>query len=593
MRKSVLVAFFVVLGAASQLFALNIYPLDKAQILAGAKFDFKVELDGVRSDAAVKVTVNWQNYAAVLGKSASLVEEKDEAGKSASALILRDVSLRTAGDYVVRVTDGATTKQGTWTVYSAANQPVVKNVIFLLADGLSIGHRTAARLLSKGNVEGTAEGPLAMDQMDHMGLMGTSSVDAITVDSANSMSAYMTGHKSSINAMGVYADRTPSPFDDPKVETIAELVRRTTKKSIGIISDAELEDATPAAVVAHTRRRDEKAEIVKSFLSVKPEVLLGGGSAYFLPKSTPGSKRNDNTNYVDEFRKAGYALVTTNSELTALSGSAAPDRLLGLFHPGNMDGSLDRLFLGKGTVPKYPDQPDLTTMTSVALDILSRNQEGFFLMVEAALVDKFTHPMDWERAVYDTIMFDKVIAMAQEFMKTHPDTLLVVTGDHTHSISVYGTVNDDKPGTSIRDKVGTYAAAGFPNYEDADGDGYPDTPDVSKRLAVGYGNHPDYWETFKPKMDNPFNPTIQNEKKQYVANDQYKSDDAVFIQGKPGLYGGPGGPLRGRSDSLHERPRERKGQGLSREYGPVPLYSGSPWSEAINGAGLTHLRTAA
>ncbi len=196
-----------------------------------------------------------------------------------------------------------------------------------------------------------------------------------------------------------------------------------------------------------------------------------------------------------------------------------------------MDGSLDRLFLGKGTVPKYPDQPDLTTMTSVALDILSRNQEGFFLMVEAALVDKFTHPMDWERAVYDTIMFDKVIAMAQEFMKTHPDTLLVVTGDHTHSISVYGTVNDDKPGTSIRDKVGTYAAAGFPNYEDADGDGYPDTPDVSKRLAVGYGNHPDYWETFKPKMDNPFNPTIQNEKKQWVANDQYKADDAVFIAG--------------------------------------------------------------
>ena len=101
----------------------------------------------------------------------------------------------------------------------------------------------------------------------------------------------MTGHKSSVNALGVYADRTPDSLDDPKQETIAELLRRTTGKSIGVVSDAETEDAIPASVVGHTRRRADKAEIVDMFYSVKPDVIIGGGSGYFLPQNVPGSKR--------------------------------------------------------------------------------------------------------------------------------------------------------------------------------------------------------------------------------------------------------------------------------------------------------------
>ncbi len=192
---------------------------------------------------------------------------------------------------------------------------------------------------------------------------------------------------------------------------------------------------------------------------------------------------------------------------------------------------MDRMVVGKGTTGKYPDQPDLTEMAATTLAMLSKNQDGFFLMVEAALVDKYSHPMDWERAVYDTIMFDKVIAMAQAFAAKNAGTLIVVTGDHTHSISVYGTVDDDKPGATMREKVGSYAAAGFTNYQDFDQDGYPDTPDVSKRLAVGWANHPDYWETFAPKMDGTFNPTVKDEKGRYVANNQYRSDTATLIAG--------------------------------------------------------------
>jgi len=367
--------------------------------------------------------------------------------------------------------------------------------------------------------------------MDRSGNLGTSSVDSLAVDSANSMSAYMTGQKSSVNAMGVYADRTVDPFDDPKQETLGELVRRTTKKSIGIVSDAELQDATPAAVVAHTRLRDRKADIMDAFLAVKPEVLLGGGSAYFLPKSVAGSKRTDEKDYFALFEKEGYTVATTNNELSAATMNGAPKKLLGVFHTGNLDGALDRLFLYKGTVPTFKDQPDLTNMTRTALDVLSTNKDGFLLVVEAGLVDKYSHPMDWERAVYDTIMFDKVIAIAQDFAKKNPDTLIVVTGDHTHSISVYGTVDDKKPGPLMRDKVGTYANAGFTNYVDGNGDGYPESVNPSKRLAVGWANHPDYWETFMPKLDAPFSPTVQDENKNYIANDKYKSDTATLITG--------------------------------------------------------------
>ncbi|MGO7733695.1 alkaline phosphatase, partial [Rhizobium johnstonii] len=82
--------------------------------------------------------------------------------------------------------------------------------------------------------------------------LGTSATNAVDTDSANTMSAYITGHKKAVNAIGVYADRTPASLDDPRVETFAEAVRRRTRKSIGIVATAEVEDATPAAVVAHT-----------------------------------------------------------------------------------------------------------------------------------------------------------------------------------------------------------------------------------------------------------------------------------------------------------------------------------------------------
>ncbi len=531
MRKIVaaLVATTILAGAAQ---AAEVYPLDRATILTGSPFDFKAEFNSVVKPEDVKITVNGQDYKAVLGKDVEFVaEEKNKDKVLGSAVILRGISVADAGDYKVEVSAGSETKSVTWTAYGTPDQAKAKNVIFLIADGLSVAHRTAARIMSKGMTEGKANGRLNMDDVPPVAFIGTSATDAVATDSANTMSAYMTGHKTAVNAIGVYADRTPASLDDPKVETLAEALRRQTKKSIGIISTAELQDATPAAVVAHTRKRGDKAEINGMLLDVKPDVLLGGGSAYFLPQATAGSKRKDDKDYIALFKEAGYTLATSKAELATAAGTNT-GKILGLFHTGNMDTALDRQFLKKGTTGKFPDQPGLVEMTKVAIDELSKNPDGFFLMVEAANVDKMSHPLDWDRAIIDTIEFDKTIGVAREFAAKNPDTLIIVTGDHTHGVSIIGTVDDDKPGTEMREKVGTYAEAGFPNYEDKDGDGYPDKVDVSRRLFLNANNGPDHYETFRPKLDGPFVPAVQNEKKEYVANEQYKDvPGAVFVPG--------------------------------------------------------------
>ncbi|MDX5630096.1 MULTISPECIES: alkaline phosphatase [unclassified Brenneria] len=528
MKARWLLPLLFVSALPGMLQAQAIYPIDRATMLAGGKFDFKVEFDEVLKPDDIRILINGKDYQQVFGKSATFVERED--GENASAVWVRDVNLPTAGKYVVEAQAKGKNAEVTWDVYQTPDTRKAKNVILFIGDGLSVAHRTGARLLSKGITEGKADGRLAIDDLQYMAFAGTSSTDSIAADSANTMSAYMTGHKSGVNALGVYVSRSKNSLDHPKQETLGELITRSTNMSVGVVSDAEIEDATPAAVVSHTRRRADKAEIVEMFHNVKPSVILGGGSAYFLPKSTPGSKRKDENNYVEKFRQDGYTLVTDADALKKNASQAT--KLLGLFHTGNMDGVLDRRLLKNDVSKKFPNQPDLTEMTQAALDVLSKNKDGFFLMVESALIDKASHPLDWERAFYNTIMLDQSVAIAQKFVEKNPDTLIIVTGDHTHGISIIGTVDDDKPGTEMREKVGVYEDAGYPNYQDADKDGYPDDVNVSKRLAVFFNNYPDYYETFRPKLDGTFVPAIKNEKDQYVANKAYeKVPGAVFREG--------------------------------------------------------------
>jgi alkaline phosphatase len=523
-----------VLLAASSAHAQTVYPIDRADILAGAHFDFKVEFSGLVDPAKVSVTLNGEDYAKVLGKAASFVERED--GKDQSALILRDVSLAQPGAYKVKVTDGTQTRELGWTVYETPARKA-KNVILFIGDGMAPAHRAGARILAKGIAEGKARGKLAIDDMPHMALVATAGSDSIITDSANSASAYATGHKSAVNAMGVYADRTSSPLDDPKVETISSLVKRRHGMAVGIVTNTEIEDATPAAMVAHVRRRAEYDRIVEQFFAAKPDVLMGGGRANFLPKSADGSKRRDDSDFVAQFRDAGYAVALTGPEMTAAASNPGTSKLLGLFTLGNMDGALDRKFLKGGTVRKYPEQPDLTEQVSAALSVLSKNEAGFFLMVESGMIDKYTHLLDMERAVYDTIMLDNAVKLARDWASVRgDDTLILVVADHNHPVGLVGTIDDDMastPNVAMRERVRIYERAGFPNYGAPDAEGYPARVDVSRRLAIFSASLPDYYETFRPKLDGPNDPTVAGaEPNTYVANERYKNvPGAVFRLG--------------------------------------------------------------
>jgi len=499
--------------------AQTIYPLDRAEILAGAKFDVKVEFPGAPAQGAVSVTINGVDAAVATAMPASFVEHED--GAEHSAYWIRGAALAALGKYSVEARAGDRTARVTWEVFDAG-APKAKNVILFIGDGLSVAHRTAARILSKGLVEGRYGGELAIDDMPHMALVSTSGTDAVVTDSANSMSAYTTGHKSCVNALAVYCARNKGNLDHPRVETIAEIVKRTRGMSVGIVTNTEIEDATPAAMVAHNRLRADYNNIVKDFFAVQPDVIMGGGTPNFLPASA-GGKRGDGEDYIKKFTEAGYTFAGTNAELTAANGAT---KLLGLFNPVNIDGALDRFFLKKGSVAKFPDQPDLTDQVRASLEILSKNEKGFVLMVESGRIDKYSHSLDWERAVYDTIMLDNAVKVAKDFAAARNDTLIIVVADHAHGVAIVGTYDDEKGGP-MRARLGTYADSKFPNYPAPNADGYPDRIDVSRRLAFMFSTFPDYCDTGRPYLEGENEPAVAGPEKTYVANEKYCGPGSV------------------------------------------------------------------
>lgn len=508
--------------------AQTIYPINRATILAGSKFDLKIEFPEVRPKGSLKITINGEDISAVFGREAEYIERED--GGPASTLLLRDVVIAKPGTYTIAASDGTASKSVTWEVFGTPEPRRAKNVILFVGDGMSVAHVTAARILAKQIHEGKYRGLLAMDTARYMAMIGTSGVDSVITDSANSAHAYTTGHKSSVSALGVYASRAKDNLAHPKVETITSLVKRHLNMAVGIVTNTEVQDATPAAMVAHTRSRRDYDIITRQFFESEADVIMGGGLANFIPKTMPGSRRGDEQNYVDRFKQSGFAFAATAKEMIAAAERDDTKRLLGLFSLGNMDGALDRFYLKGGTVGKFPDQPNLPDQVRAAIKVLERGPNGFFLMVESGMIDKYSHPLDWERAVYDTIMLDHALKVVLDWARDRDDTLIIVVPDHTHGLAIVGTVDDTKPGPMMRDKVGVYNDAGYPTYPPPDKEGYPPRVDVSRRLAIFFSGHPDYFETFRPKLDGPNRPTMRGQERTSVANERYKDEPGAVLR---------------------------------------------------------------
>ena len=418
-----------------------------------------------------------------------------------------------------------------------------KNIIILLGDGMGAAHRTAARIMSQGYTQGMAKGRLAMDTFPVTGMVMTASLNSIVTDSAPGMSNYVTGNKGANNQEGVFPDDTTDPFDNPRVEYMSEYLHRTQGKALGLVTTADVFDATPAANAVHTSNRGAGTGIVDQYLDDRHltglHVLMGGGRKWFLPNVsnsiTPqpvnGSQRRNSTDYVlpsdivagwgaapgsldpgrdliADFQAAGFAYAPDNATLQSVA-AGNPGRLLGLFAYSNMNVALDKIGKRRGTstvVDAYgfPDQPMLDEMTKVALQVLSKHRNGFVAMIEGASIDKQAHNMDSERWILDTIEFDRAVQVAKDFAIENPDTLVIVTADHECSgaaiigasrVSNASLVAAAATGTAgLRNPVvGTYDLAGFPKYAN-NADGYPVTTEIDNRMLIGYGANADRYE---------------------------------------------------------------------------------------------------
>jgi alkaline phosphatase len=363
----------------------------------------------------------------------------------------------------------------------------VKNIIIMLGDGMGAAHRTAARIMAKGYAQGKARDTLAMDTFPVTGMVMTASLNSIVTDSAPGMSNYVTGNKANNNQEGVFPDDTTDPFDNPRVEYLSEYLHRTRGTALGIVTTADVFDATPAANAVHTADRGKGTGITDQFLDDRSltglSVLMGGGRKWFIPKNAGQSAGTDsvthtfneipgglsstangsarsssagadyvlpadlqvgwsaaagaidpNRDLIADFQNAGFAYAPDKIGLdAAMAGN--PNKLLGLFSLSNMNVAMDKINGRRGTSRNvddygFPNQPMLDEMTAAALKVLSRSQNGFVAMIEGASIDKQAHLMDSDRWIEETIEFDRAVQVAKDFADKHPGTLVIVTADH-------------------------------------------------------------------------------------------------------------------------------------------------------------------
>lgn len=244
-------------------------------------------------------------------------------------------------------------------------------------------------------------------------LLNTFSADNVVTDSAAAASAIATGERTNNGMLSQRPDGTP-------LATLLEAAR-DKGMSTGIVTTNTVYDATPAAFATHGSFRSDADQIAKAMLAARIDVLLGGGRDRFLPKGQEGSKRGDAANLIDEAKKTGYAYISTRQELRA----ADTNKLLGLFNTGFLNYVIDR---DKNRVDQV--EPTLAEMTGKALTILSRNQKGFFLLVEGARIDHAAHAFDATGMTAEILAFNEAVKTALNFARKDKNTLVIVLADH-------------------------------------------------------------------------------------------------------------------------------------------------------------------
>ena len=304
------------------------------------------------------------------------------------------------------------------TVSDAATTARPKNIIILFGDGAApvqweFGRATARALR---NTSFATTDIVFRDGV--LGLLSTASHDSMVTDSAAAGSAMSTGVKVNNGSIAMAPDGSPR-------RTVMQAAKAAGKR-IGLVTTAEIHDATPAAFAVNAKNRRDGQSIVDQYLVMEPDVLIGGGRDFFLPKGTPGGKRADGRDIVAAFAQKGYQIARTPTEMKSANGG----RLLALFADGDMNFELDR---------DAAKEPATAEMARAALDVLSRdNPNGFVLLVENENTDTAGHHNDAAALMRALWAFDDAVKVALEFQRKAPgETLVLVTGDHeTGGLSV-------------------------------------------------------------------------------------------------------------------------------------------------------------
>lgn len=377
-----------------------------------------------------------------------------------------------------------------------------KNVIFFLGDGMGMTTMTAARIYKVGE-----DGSLTIDTLPETGFVKTFSNDAQVTDSAPSMSSYMTGVKMNNEVVSMSTDTKaftvtnnvvtnyvsngettcPATGNGTPVTTALELAK-AAGFATGVVSTARLTHATPAATYAHTCHRDGEYDIARQAvpggtgfntkLGDGIDVMMGGISTYWRPVGAlqSGRGRIDGRDLTVEMKAKGYTYITNKTEFDA-APVAAGSKLFGLFDfavaQGHMSYELDR---------DASKEPSIADMTAKAIDVLSKNKKGYFLMVEAGRIDHALHGTNAKRALADVVALDEAVKLAISKVDL-TNTLIIVTADHDHTMilngyaqrtgpttatnaGVLGLVKDPTDGAMTKDIQGMgYSILGFGNGE--------------------------------------------------------------------------------------------------------------------------------
>jgi alkaline phosphatase len=325
----------------------------------------------------------------------------------------------------------------------------VKNVIMLIADGCSSEQYTLARWF-QGK-------PLALDDI-LVGGVKTYINDSVIADSAPAATAYATGVRSADNFISVGPKagalrpdmEPPADLQYRPLATVLEGAR-LLGKSTGIVATSRVTHATPAAFMAHVPLRSLEEDIMEQAVYQGVDVVLGGGREYLFPQlnragaaQSPPGRRSDGQNLGAVLQSRGYALVTDRAGVQAVTSG----KVFGLFAAGHLAAEIDR-------PQTHPQEPTLAELTNKAIELLSADDDGFFLMVEGSQIDWACHANDPAQLMSDLLMFDKAVGTALEFARQDGHTLVLALSDHNSGGMSIGNraTNSSYAQTSIEELI--------------------------------------------------------------------------------------------------------------------------------------------